>query len=154
MQPTLACVAALQCALGMNVPSGGALQVPPVPGPPASGLRYFSTSLLRTHLSAASICDLGEGSLCWLVCVFCSVGARRLRPRSGPGAETMLCSSSLRWVPTSASVVSFTVLLRSSGAFCSVSLGVCLASKSSFSWKAWPILLQLMDLRLLLRSAP
>ena len=39
----------------MSVPSGDALQVPPVPGPPASGLRSFSFSLLCVHLSAASI---------------------------------------------------------------------------------------------------
>ena len=55
MHPILACVAALQCAFGMSVPSGGALQVPPVPGPPASGLLSFSFSLLCVHLSAASI---------------------------------------------------------------------------------------------------
>ena len=55
MHPILACVAALQCAFGTSVPSGGALQVPPVPGPPASGLRSFSFSLLCVHLSAASI---------------------------------------------------------------------------------------------------
>ena len=48
----IACVAALQCAFGMRVPSGGAL-LPPVPGPPASGLRSFCLSLLRAHLSAS-----------------------------------------------------------------------------------------------------
>ena len=71
MQPSLACVAALQCALGMRVPSDGAHQVPPVPGPPASGLRVFSFSLLCVHLSAASIRALLrmilECSQCWAV---------------------------------------------------------------------------------------
>ena len=56
VQSILACVAALQCALGMRVPSGGALQVPHVPGRPASGLRAFPSSLLCVHLSASSIC--------------------------------------------------------------------------------------------------
>ena len=58
MHPILACVAALQCAFGRRVPSGGALHVPPVPGPPASGLLSFSSSSLRAHLSAASICAM------------------------------------------------------------------------------------------------
>ena len=58
-------------------------------------------------------------------------GARKLHPPSGPGAETILCSSSLRFVPTSVSVVSLRVLVRISCAFRSVSLGVSLASKFS-----------------------
>ena len=49
-------VAALQCASNLGEPSGNALQVLPVPGPPASDLRTFSVSLLRVRLSAASIC--------------------------------------------------------------------------------------------------
>ena len=49
-------VAALQCAINLGEPSGNAIQVLPVPGPPASDLRTFSVSLLRVRLSAASIC--------------------------------------------------------------------------------------------------
>ena len=44
MQPTLACAAALQCALGMRVPFGGALQIPPALG---SGLRASICATLR-----------------------------------------------------------------------------------------------------------
>ena len=58
-------------------------------------------------------------------------GARKLHSPSGPGAETMLCSSSLRFVPTSAFVVSLRVFVRISCAFKRVSLGVSLASKST-----------------------
>ena len=57
MSISLAYVAALQCAFGLRVPSSGALQVLPVPGPP-SDLSTFCVSLLRVHHSAASNCAM------------------------------------------------------------------------------------------------
>ena len=65
MQPILAWVASLQCALSMRVPSGGALHVPPVPGPPAA---VFVLVLLRCSATIFQLLrfevahDCGEGS--------------------------------------------------------------------------------------------
>ena len=179
MQPILACAAALRCALGMRVPFGGAVQVPPAPG---SGLRASICATLRiirdsvrgawpctcpaglfaSSLSfvihwaffmerfASSLCSIFPLSStftparCKLFLALCASsrsgsccnglpiasaccctasrvqshelkkaasamvcdGAHKLHSPSGPGAETMLCSSSLNAVPTSASVVS------------------------------------------------
>ena len=79
MHPILACVAALQCAFGRRVPSSGALHVPPVPGPPASGLLSFSFSSLCAHLSAASICAMLPRECVVPVRVFAQLGC--LPPR-------------------------------------------------------------------------